>query len=357
MKNKFFPLKVLAVEKTTPDCSIVSFEVNEDLREQFRYRAGQYLTVQATIDGERERRSYSLCSAVQDNEWKVAVKQIEGGKFSGYVNNVLKPGDVLEVMAPMGKFCVPPAEGQPKNYIAFAAGSGITPVFSLIKSHLHTEPDCTFKLFYVNQSVGSIILKEELEALKNRYMNRFEIFHFLTREERNIELFNGRITSERLDTIFDKLVDLKTIDDYFVCGPEPFIFLIRDYLLEAQVDAKKIHFELFTTVFREVVKNKSAAKRPSGKSCDVTIVEGGKRFKFQLERGDTSILDAALQRSADLPFACKGGVCCTCRAKLLEGEVDMQVNYALEAEEVAAGYILACQSIPTTDKVVVDFDV
>lgn len=357
MAQQFFPLKVKSVEKTTADCTILAFDINEDLASAFAFKQGQYLTLKANINDEEVRRSYSLCSSPMDNEWKVAVKKVEDGRFSTYANEVLKAGDTLEVMPPMGRFYVEVDVEKQKNYVAFAAGSGITPVISIIKTHLALEPNSTFKLFYINQAVSTIILKEELEGIKNRYLNRFEMFHFLTQEERSVPLFNGRINKEKLDILFKTLIDQESTDDFFICGPNQMIFLIKDYLEEIGVDQKQVHFELFNT--DDIPQSK---RKPKDYKVDknilteVNIIEGGKLFRFNTPKGSENILDAALKQNADLPFACKGGVCCTCRAKLVEGEVDVLVNYGLEQDEIDNGYILTCQAIPTSDKVVVNFD-
>ena len=356
MSGKFFDVEVESVEKTTPDCSIVSFKINNGLSENFKFIQGQYLTLKAQINGEDVQRSYSLCSAPHDNEWRVAVKKVEGGKFSTYVNDHLKAGDVLKVMAPDGRFYVDIDPQSDRDYIAFAAGSGITPVYSIIKTHLEKEPDSTFKLFYVNSGVGTIILREEIEALKNRFMDRFEVFHFLTREHRAIEFFNGRLNNEKLGKIFTDICTPEDIDHFFICGPEEMIFTVRDFLLEEGVGKKQLHFELFTTADSKKHEKREIKEELKGLVSQITIQEGGKTFNFNIEQGSKTILEAGIEQGADLPFACKGGVCCTCRAKLIEGDVDMEVNYALEDEEVAAGYILTCQSIPKSEKVIVDFD-
>lgn len=354
MSTKFFKLKVRDIEKTTPDCSVISFDVPETLVEDFQYKHGQYLTLKTEINGEDVRRSYSLCSSPLDNDWKVAVKKVPEGKFSTFANDVLQIGDTLEVMPPNGRFYVDCDETNTKNYVAFAAGSGITPILSIIKTHLKTEPNSTFKLFYVNQTVLTIILKEEIEGLKNQFLNRFEIFHFLTQQPRNIPFYNGRMDTEKLDVIFNKIVPAEEVDDLFVCGPREMIFLVRDYVLEKGMNQKQIHFELFNT---GAEANKKVIRViDESKLSEVTVIEGGKEFVFKLPQGSDNILDAALNRSADLPFACKGGVCCTCRAKLMEGEVEIAVNYGLEQEEIDAGYILTCQATPVSEKVVVDFE-
>ncbi|MEZ4851470.1 MAG: 1,2-phenylacetyl-CoA epoxidase subunit PaaE [Bacteroidia bacterium] len=355
--EKFYPTKVKSIEKTTADCAVISFAVNEEMKKAFSFKQGQYLTLKAMVNDEELRRNYSLCSSPLDGEWKVAVKKIEDGRFSTFANEVLKPGDTIEVMPPLGRFYVEIEPDKQKNYIAFAAGSGITPIISIIKTHLQLEPKSTFTLFYTNQAVSTIILKEELEGLKNTFMERLEIFHFLTQEERNIPLFNGRLDREKLDILFKTLIDKDSVNDYFICGPNAMIFLVKDYLEELSVDKKQIHFELFNTEgIPQNGKRKKKTVVAEGLLTEIEIKEGGKNFKFTMPRGSDSILDAALKQNADLPFACKGGVCCTCRAKLLEGEVDLLVNYGLEEEEIQNGYILTCQAIPTTEKVIVDFD-
>ncbi|MCB0632992.1 MAG: 1,2-phenylacetyl-CoA epoxidase subunit PaaE [Saprospiraceae bacterium] len=354
---RFYPVKVKSIKKTTADCSLISLDISEAAAGDFRFRQGQHLTLKALIDGEEVRRSYSLCSSPLDNEWQVAVKKVEGGQFSTYANGRLKAGDTIEVMPPSGRFYVEVEPEKQKNYVAFAAGSGITPIISIIKTHLQLEPCSTFKLFYINQAVSTIILKEELEGLKNLFMDRMEIFHFLTREERSIPLFNGRLDKSKLDILFKTLIDPEAVDDYFICGPNLMIFLVRDYLLGLGPDPKHIHFELFN--INGIPQNEKPKRRSVSDDTlrsDISIREGGKHFSFSMVSGSESILDAALKKNADLPFACKGGVCCTCRAKLLEGEVDVMVNYGLEQEEIDEGYILTCQAIPTSEKIVVDFD-
>lgn len=354
MANQFYPLKVEDIEKTTEDCSLISLAVPEDLQDIFKFKQGQYLTFKAKVNGEELRRSYSLCSSPIDKAWKVAIKKIPDGRFSTYANESLQVGDTLEVMPPNGRFYCEVDEKAEKSYLAFAAGSGITPVHSIIKTHLSKEKKSHFTLFYLNRNVQSIILKEEVESLKNNFIGRFELYHFLTQEERDAPLFNGRIDEEKLDLISSKVLDFKEIDEFFICGPKPMIFLIRDYLMNLGIDKSQIHFELFNSPDEAPKKRKINLNDKN--LSDVSIVLNDKKTNFKVSRDGISILDAALQQNADLPFACKGGVCCTCKAKILEGEVEMKVNYALEEDEIEKGYVLTCQAVPKSDKIIVDFD-
>ena len=355
---KFHSIKVSDIYKETKDCSVVSFDIPEDLKSEFHYNQGQHLTLKAMIDGKEERRSYSLCSSPTENKWQVAVKKINGGLFSGYVNDKVKKGDTLEIMAPSGKFFRETNKEVAKNYIMFAAGSGITPILSIIKTHLALEPNSTFQLFYLNRSVKSIIFKEEIELLKNKYFGRFEIFHFLTKEHRSIELFNGRFSKEKMGILTEKIIDIPKVDECFICGPEEMIFLIRDELVAAGLSKDKIHFELFNTGGSEADKqrvNKILESKVQG--TDVTIIDGGKEFHFIMDDDYDNILDGAIAAGADLPFACKGGVCSTCRCKVIEGSVAMKINYALDEDEVAKNLVLSCQAVPTSGKIVVEFGV
>ncbi len=354
---KFHSLRVKDLYKDTEQCSVIEFAIPEDLKNTFKYKAGQYLTLRETLNGEDIRRSYSLCSSPIDDEWKVAVKQITDGKFSTYVNQYLKKDDILQVMKPMGRFGTAISE-IPKNYIVFTAGSGITPILSMIKTHLAKEPNSTFKLFYLNRTVKSIIFKEEIEQLRNQYFGRLEVFYFLTKESRDSELFNGRFTKEKLTVIFNKLVDVANLDECFLCGPEEMIFLVKDELIEAGMPKEHIHFELFVTGLstgaKTEIKDVEIQKK---EEVAVTIIDGGKEFHFEMTKNDDNVLDAALNAGADLPFACKGGVCATCKCKVIAGEVTMKLNYALEADEVSNNFVLSCQSVPTTAVVKLDFDV
>lgn len=358
----FHLLKVKEVQKETAECVSISFEVPESLQEQFHFLPGQYLTLRKVIDGTEVRRSYSICAAPGDNELRVAVKKVDQGKFSGFVNDGLKPGDELEVMPPLGKFTPRKNEQTRKKYLAFAAGSGITPILGIMKSVLKHEPESEFTLVYGNKNRGSIIFKETIEALKNRYMNRLRVYHIFTRETMDTPLFNGRINAEKARAFSDTLIDAAGMDEIFICGPEDMILGLRDYFIEERkIDSHKVHFELFSSPDQPRAVHKDWVKKQEtidpAKMSRVTVKLDGAAFEMNLAYGGENILDAALQQGADLPYACKGGVCSTCKAKLVSGEVDMEVNYALEPDELAANFILTCQSHPRTETVIVDFDV
>ncbi|MHA7842628.1 MAG: 2Fe-2S iron-sulfur cluster-binding protein [Winogradskyella sp.] len=354
----FYKLRIKDIYKETKDTSVVAFDVPEALQDQFKFSQGQHLTLKTLINGEDVRRSYSLCSSPFDNEWKVAVKEIPGGKFSTFVNSTLKTGDELEVMVPSGTFGVECNADKAKNYLFFAAGSGITPILSMIKAHLVAEPNSTCKLFYVNKTAKSIIFKEELEQLRNTYFGRLEIYYFLTKEKRDIELFNGRFDDEKMEVLTKTFIDIPDTSEVFLCGPEDMVNYVSNYLEKAGLPKNLIHFELFIKGLTE--EDKKRAERLSEQKIDgveVVIIDGGKEFHFVMQQDDDNILDGALTAGADLPFACKGGVCSTCKCQVMEGEVEMKINYALEEDEVAQNYVLSCQAVPRTKKVVVDFDV
>jgi ring-1,2-phenylacetyl-CoA epoxidase subunit PaaE len=354
----FHSLQVKKIEKETDDCVSILFDVPEKLKSFFEFRQGQTLTIKKKFGDEEVRRNYSICSSPFENRLQVAVKKVEGGLFSTWANEELKAGDILEVLPPTGKFYTELNPSQKKNYVAFAAGSGITPVLSIIKTTLATEPQSSFTLVYGNRTKNSIIFKEELEGLKDKFMNRFRIYHVLSRERSDAAVNNGRIDKEKLDLLFGKLIDLQKTDEYFLCGPEEMIFCIKDYLSEKKVAPDKIHFELFTVPGQKTFaqSNSQPVAADLGPKAKLSVKLDGIMFDFELGYEGESILDAALKQGADLPYACKGGVCTTCKARLTTGEVSMDVNWGLEADEIEKGFILTCQSHPKTAKVVVDFD-
>ena len=355
---EFYKLKIKEIYKETKDTSVITFDVPQALHETFKFRQGQHLTLKADINGEDVRRSYSLCTSPYEQEWKVAVKEIPGGKFSPYINETLSAGDELEVMSPSGTFGVECNPNKAKNYLFFAAGSGITPVLSMLKAHLQAEPNATCKLFYVNKTAKSIIFKEELEQLRNTYFGRLEIYYFLTKERRDIELFNGRFDDEKMQVLTKTFIDIPDTSEVFLCGPEKMVNYVSQYLINAGLPKELVHFELFVTgLSEEDIKRAERLSQQNVEGTEVIIVDGGKEFAFTMTKEYDNILDAALGAGADLPFACKGGVCSTCKCEVKEGSVEMKINYALDDKEVSQNLVLSCQAVPTSDKVVVDFDV
>ena len=356
---KFYSLKVSDVRPETADCVSVSLEVPAALQETFRFAPGQYLTFRRHFDGAEVRRSYSICSSPRDGELRVAIKKVEEGKFSTYAHGTLKAGDELDVMPPMGKFTPKKNEGKHKEYLAFAAGSGITPIMSIMKAVLEDEPGSNFTLVYGNRSRNSVIFRESIEALKNIYMERLRLYHVLSREYMEVPLFSGRINAEKAREFCRSLIDLSTMDEAFLCGPEDMILSVKKELTDLGMPSENVHIELFTSpdqpkaTHEKWVTTHDANKGPVSK---VSITLDGTTFDMEVPFNGETILDAALRNGADLPYACKGGVCCTCRAKVTEGEVEMEVNYSLEHDEVEKGFVLTCQSHPRTERVVIDFD-
>ncbi|MDG1859216.1 MAG: 2Fe-2S iron-sulfur cluster-binding protein, partial [Emcibacteraceae bacterium] len=299
-------------------------------------------------------RSYSLCSSPFENEWKVAVKEVEKGKFSTYTNRELKAGDELDVMTPMGNFQVKTNAENAKSYALFAAGSGITPVLSIIKTILKEEPKSVVSLFYGNKNTGSIVFREEIESLKNMHLDDLRITHILSRESLGNKIQKGRIDEEKCGLLYDAFLAHEGVDEAFLCGPESMIFAAKKALESRGVASENIHFELFTTEGHEPSPEAKKAALHDVKSNVIVILDGDE-FPVNLQPGQT-ILDASYEAGADLPFACKGGVCCTCKAKIIEGSARMDVNFALDEQEVADGFILTCQAHPTSDKIIVSFD-
>ncbi len=358
---KFHTLKIKDVRRETSDCISVAFEIPADLTADYKFIQGQSITIRKQFDGEDIRRSYSICSSPLENELRVAIKQVENGKFSTFANKNLKAGDELEIMTPTGHFYTELNPANNNHYVAFAAGSGITPLLSIIKTTLATEPNSTFTLIYGNKNSGSIIFLEEIEALKNRYIEHFQVFNVLSRENVDVPLLNGRINADKCkEFLNNKLLQSGTISEIFICGPEEMILSVKDTAEAAGIDKKHIHFELFTTPTQAAVKHETKTtdqlSDSTGKS-KVSVKIDGITYNMDIPFGGDTILDSALKAGADLPFACKGGVCCTCRAKVTKGTVDMDMNFALEEDEVEKGYILTCQSHPTSDEVFVDFDI
>lgn len=358
--SKFHSLKVSQINRETNDCVEVIFDVPSDLTDQYQFLHGQYLTLKAIIKGEEVRRSYSICTSPTEKKLAVAIKKVPNGVFSSYANENLKIGDTLEVMTPMGRFTHELNPTAKRRYLLVAAGSGITPILSILKTVLVQEPNSHVTLMYGNQSRGSIIFKSQLETLKNRYMERLSLYHILSRERGEADILCGRINEEKCNYFINNLLDVKTLDHAFICGPEEMIHSVKNTLIRAGMPEKQVHFELFATAASIANQSKKEAVHTdlsNDEKSKVTIKLDGTYLTFDLAYHGESILDAALRKGADLPFACKGGVCCTCRAKVTSGLTEMDVNYGLEPDELEAGFVLSCQAHPRASEVSLDFDV
>jgi len=355
LMSKFHPLPIDRVERETRDAVAVTFAVPEQLREQFRFAQGQHLTLRAMIDGHDVRRSYSICAAVQDGTLRIAVKRNPGGVFSTWANETLKRGDVVDVMPPMGHFNVRLDPSARRHYLGFAAGSGITPLLSIIGTTFAAEPGSRFTLFYGNRASATVMFKEELAALKDAHMARFNLVHVLSREAQDIELLHGRIDRTKAAALLAHWVDLADIEAAFVCGPDGMMQAVADALKARGFPDAKVRIERFATSIPHH-EHRPQAVDPGHAECEVTAIIDGAARVFTLDKAKENIIEAALRNGIELPYSCKGGVCSTCRAKLVSGEVDMDVNFALEDYEVARGFVLTCQSYPVTDRVTVDYD-
>lgn len=353
----FHPLTVTDIRRETRDSVVLSLAVPDAHRDAFRFTQGQYLTFRAVIDGEEVRRSYSICSGVGEDVCRVGVKKVADGLFSTWVNESLRPGQQLEAMPPMGNFHVPLDPANRNHYVGFAAGSGITPLLSIIKTTLVQEPHSRFSLFYGNRASSTIMFREELEDLKNEHLGSFSLTHILSREQQDLDLFNGRIGREKCKQLFQHWLDVGTVDTAFICGPQHMMLEVSDSLQEHGLDKRQIKFELFATAGsgprRPAPRREGAAKT---NLCQATVALDGRARQFEFEKNTLTILDAAMREGMEVPYACKAGVCSTCRAMLVDGQADMDANYALEDYEIARGYILTCQAYPVSDKIIVDYD-
>ena len=358
MALHFHPLKIRSVRPDTDEAVIVSFDVPAELSEAFRFTQGQHLTLRNTVEGSDERRSYSICAGTFDGELRVGVRKVPGGRFSTWIHESLKAGDTIQVMAPEGRFFVPLDPHGGRHYLGIAGGSGITPILSIMKTVLAAEPRSRFTLIYGNRRLRSTMFLEELEDLKNRYLARLTLHLVFSQESTDLPLYSGRIGRDKIGEFLGTLIDPKGIDHAFVCGPHGVNDEAEAALLAAGVAAEKIHIERFGIPDAAGDARRALDEVQAGDAADaqVTIIRDGvsKTIDFHAEQGN--ILDAAAAAGLEVPFSCKSGVCCTCRAKLLEGEVRMARNFALEKHEVAAGFVLTCQSHPLTERVVLSFD-
>ncbi|MCW5624722.1 MAG: phenylacetate-CoA oxygenase/reductase subunit PaaK [Burkholderiales bacterium] len=355
MTPHFHALRIGEVRRETADAVSVRFDVPPDLQTAYRFTQGQHVTLRTHIGGEELRRSYSICAGADDDELRVAIKRVSGGRFSGWVHEALRPGDVIDVMTPDGRFHTPLNPAHRKHYVAFVAGSGITPVLSLIRTTLRREPNSRFTLLYGNRRQADVLFHETLEDLKDRYLQRFVLFNLFSRENRDVALFNGRLDGAKVQAFLDTLLPLDEIDEAFVCGPGAMIDDVEATLTSAGMPREHVHLERFG-VPPTVAEVASVAADTDAAIARVTVILDGVRREIDIGPDGGSILDAALRAGLDLPFSCKGGMCCTCRAKVLEGRIRMDRNYSLEAADVAAGYVLTCQAHPQTDRVTVSFD-
>jgi ring-1,2-phenylacetyl-CoA epoxidase subunit PaaE len=354
--DRFHALRIAEIVPETAEASSLRFEIPEELRERFAFRAGQHLTLRAMLGGEEVRRNYSLCTAPAEGDWMVTVKRIGGGVFSNWVGDELKAGDTIDVMPPHGSFTTDFAASDSRHLVGIAGGSGITPVMSLIRTLLREEPHSRFTLLYGNRDSSSIIFLEALAGLKDKYLDRLEIYHFLDAEEQDIELFNGMLTRARLDEALPALVpDAASVDGWFICGPGPMMDAAEGALLDGNIPRERIHIERFTAdrptgaVVREMAELQTKAE-----GVTVAVTLDGRTRRVPFTQGN--ILDSARAAGLPAPFACKAGVCATCRAKVTSGKVEMAVHYGLTDDEVADGYVLTCQSVPLGDGVAVDYD-
>jgi ring-1,2-phenylacetyl-CoA epoxidase subunit PaaE len=356
---RFHTLPVADVQHETPDCIVVTFRIPHDLREDFRFIHGQYLTLKLSVNGEELRRSYSICSSPLDpEEVRIAVKKVKGGRASTALVDKLKPGMTIEVMTPMGNFTTALDPSQEKHYVAFAAGSGITPILSILKTVLRTEPKSRFTLFYGNTDVDRIIFRAKLEELKGRFGERLNVFHILSQGKDEDALFNGRITTDKATQLLGRFVSDSLDKEYFICGPEQMMVNVSEALEEQGVDRKRIHIELFTSPVGAEPKKPSVAFEDGSFAgvSKVSVVIDGRTTVLEIPTSGDAVLDMALDAGLDVPFACKGAVCCTCKARVVSGKVEMDMNYALTDEEVADGYVLTCQTHPRSAEVTIDYD-
>ena len=349
----FHRLTVADVRRETADCVSVALTVPETLAEVFRFRPGQYLTLRTWLDGEECRRSYSICAAPDEGELRVAIKRLEGGAFSGWANDALRSGDPIEAMPPDGRFLLPDGGGAVRTVVAFAAGSGITPVLPIIRTVLGQEPGSRVFLFYGNRNTAGIIFRGQLEDLKDRYMSRLSVFHVVSREQQDVPALNGRLDPAKVQLLMRHLAPPR-VDQAFVCGPFAMIEGLEKALLDLGLPRERVHVERFTPAPggrpRATPLPRAAAPR-----AIATIIAEGARTDIPVMANET-IIEAGERAGLALPYSCRGGMCCTCRARVLEGRVEMAVNYSLESWETAAGFVLTCQSTPATERVVLDYD-
>ena len=359
-RARFNPLPVKSVERLTDDAVAVTFTVPEELREDYAYEPGQHLTLRATINGEEVRQSYSICLSRQASERtgtvRVASARVQGGRMSNWLNDSVTAGDVIDVMTPLGTFTCPTEPGATRHHLAIAAGSGITPVLSLVTTVLEEEPGSRVTLLFGNRRTASVMFLEELEDLKNRYLGRLQLVHVLSREPQDVELFSGRLDPDRIGRVLEALAPVETVEEWYLCGPYGMVTGAQGLLREAGVDERHVHHEIFHVAEQESPREEVVVDESAPPAAVVTVNLDGRTTRVEMPSKEETILNATLRSRPDAPYSCTGGVCGTCRAKLVSGEVRMDRNYALEPGEVDAGMVLTCQSHPVTDEVSLDYD-
>lgn len=358
----FHSLTINHVQPETDTAVCIGFDIPEALQEIFRFKQGQFLTLRAMIEGEEVRRSYSICSGVHDGNMRVAIKRVKNGQFSNYANDHFAVGDEIDVMSPQGSFYTETNAEQAKNYMCLAVGSGITPILSIIKTILHDEPESRVTLIYGNRRSNSVMFKDELSFVKNRYLNRFHWVNIMNQEDQGADLLNGKIDNAKGAALHKSgLINITETDDVFICGPEAMMSEVSRGFRASGLSENSIHYELFANSSEDAAKMLEKSRQRidtygEEKVCKVTVVADGRSISFDLATVGENILDAGMDNGMELPYACKAGVCSTCKAKVVSGDVEMDIAHGLEKHEVEAGYILACQAHPISDEVVVDFD-
>jgi len=353
----FYPLTVNQLTNETRDTVSIAFDLPADLAEKFHYQQGQYLTLRTQVEGQEVRRAYSICESVGQQKLRVAVKQVTDGQFSTWANQHLKVGQQIDVMPPQGHFTSTLDSDHQGEYLLIAAGSGITPIMSIAKSMLETEATSKVTLVYGNRATSSVIFREQLEDLKNTYMQRLNVIYVMSREQQDIDLFNGRIDGQKIGQLLEQWIHPDRLSECFICGPEDMSKDCQQALIKAGIKADKVHLELFGTQAAGSAARQRKPTATSANTSEISIRADGHTRSFELAHNSLNILEAGLAEGADLPWACKAGVCSTCKCKVLEGEVEMDTNHALEDYEIKDGYVLSCQSFPISAKIVLDYDV
>ena len=352
---RFHSLPIRDIRRETPDAVSIAFQVPEALQADYRFAQGQYLTLRAEIEGEEIRRSYSICAGEEDGDLRIAVKEVPGGAFSTFANRNLRPGEALDVMTPMGRFGATSRPEAGGHSVFFACGSGITPILSIIRTRLARDPEGQLTLFYGNRNAGSILFREALDDLKDRHLGRLAVHHILSREAQDIDLLNGRLAPEKIALLVKTLGGVDALDDIYLCGPEAMTSAARATLEAMGADPSRIHVELFSAGTPSRKGRQPVVPASADMGVPISLTHDGKTHAFSLQQGET-VLEAAERAGLDVPYSCRGGMCCTCRAKVTDGTASMDQNFSLEPWEVEAGYVLTCQCRPTGELLGIDYD-